>query len=131
MQASYRILTLFVTSRVFPGDTNAGHGRDVSSIPGLGRSPGGESSNPLQYSCLENPTDQGAWRAIVHRVTKRLKLLSTHISLPYLCSIDAIYFTLTYFASSIKHLHYCCYKQLLSLYLSIFHFPFFPAVACT
>ena len=43
---------------------------DLSSIPGLGRSPGGEHSNPPQYSCLENPTDRGAWRAIVHGVTK-------------------------------------------------------------
>ena len=43
---------------------------DVSLIPGLGRSPGGRHGNPLQYSCLENPMDQGAWRAMVHRVTK-------------------------------------------------------------
>ena len=39
---------------------NAG---DLSSIPGLGRSPGGRPGNPLQYSCLENPVDRGAWRA--------------------------------------------------------------------
>ena len=39
-------------------------------IPGLGRSPGGGHGNPLQYSCLENPMDRGAWRATVHRVTK-------------------------------------------------------------
>jgi len=43
--------------------------RDAGSIPGLGRSPGGGHGNPLQYSCLENPMDRGAWRAIVHRVT--------------------------------------------------------------
>jgi len=36
--------------------------RDVGCIPGLGRSPGGGSSNPLQYSCLENPMDRGAWQ---------------------------------------------------------------------
>ena len=36
--------------------------RDVGSIPGSGRSPGGEHGNPLQYSCLENPMDRGAWR---------------------------------------------------------------------
>ena len=34
---------------------------DTGSIPGLGRSPGGGHGNPLQYSCLENPTDRGAW----------------------------------------------------------------------
>ena len=39
-------------------------------IPGSGRSPGGEHNNPLQYSCLENPTDRRAWRATVHRITK-------------------------------------------------------------
>ena len=39
---------------------------DLGSIPGLGRSPGGEHDNPLQYSCLENPMDRGAWLATVH-----------------------------------------------------------------
>ena len=49
---------------------NAGDVRDMGSIPGLGRSPGGENGNPLQYSCLENPMDRGASWATVHRVTK-------------------------------------------------------------
>ena len=52
--------------------------RDVGSIPGSGRSPGGGHSNPHQYSCLENPMDRGAWQATLHRVTKswtQLKLL--------------------------------------------------------
>ena len=40
--------------------------RDTGSIPGVGRSPGGGKGNPLQYSCLENPMDRGAWRATVH-----------------------------------------------------------------
>ena len=51
------------------------------SIPGSGRSPGGGHSNPLQYSCLGNLMDRGAWQATVHDVTKgqtRLKQLSTH-----------------------------------------------------
>ena len=47
---------------------NAGDVRDVGSNPGLGRSPGGGHSNPLQYSCLENPMDRGTWRATVHSV---------------------------------------------------------------
>ena len=47
---------------------NAGDMRDTGSIPGLGKSPGGGHGNPLQYSCLENPMDRGAWQAIVHRV---------------------------------------------------------------
>ena len=46
--------------------TNAGDIRGVGLLPGLGRSPGGGHDNPLQYSCLENPMDRGAWRAIVH-----------------------------------------------------------------
>ena len=46
---------------------NAGN---VGSIPGLGRSPGEGTGNLLQYSCLENPMDRGAWWATVHRVIK-------------------------------------------------------------
>ena len=49
---------------------NAGDTGDVGSIPGLGRSPRGGNDNPLQYSCLENPMDRGAWRAPVHGVAK-------------------------------------------------------------
>ena len=46
---------------------NAGDAGDMSSIPGLERSPGGGHGSPLQYSCLENPIDRGAWQATVHR----------------------------------------------------------------
>ena len=49
---------------------NAEDTRDVGSIPGLGRSPGGGHGNPLQYSCLENFMDKGDWWAIVHRIPK-------------------------------------------------------------
>ena len=69
----------------FPGGSvgkgstyNAG---DTGSIPGSGRSPGGGHGNPLQYSCLENPMDRGAWQATFHRVAKSrtwLKELHTH-----------------------------------------------------
>ena len=48
------------------------------SIPGSGRSPGEGNGNPLQYSCLENSMDRGAWWATVHRVTKSQTWLSTH-----------------------------------------------------
>ena len=44
--------------------------RDLDSIPGLGRSPGEGNGNPLQYSCLENPMERGAWQGTVHWVTK-------------------------------------------------------------
>ena len=49
---------------------NVGDIRDASSIPGWGRSSGGGHSNPLQYSCLENPIDRGAGQAIVHGVAE-------------------------------------------------------------
>ena len=72
----------------FPGGSvekesasNAGDAGDTGLIPGSGRSSGGGHGNPLQYSCLENPMDRGAWWVRVHRVTKsqtRLKQLSTH-----------------------------------------------------
>ena len=50
--------------------TNAEDIRDAGLTPGLGRSPGGEHGNSLQYSFLENPMDRGAWWAIVHRVQR-------------------------------------------------------------
>ena len=49
---------------------------DPGSIPGSGRSPGEGNGNPLQYSCLENPMDGGAWWATVHRVAKSRTRLS-------------------------------------------------------
>ena len=49
---------------------NAGVVRDGSLIPGTGRFPGEGSGNPLQYFCLKNPMDRGAWQTIVHRVTE-------------------------------------------------------------
>ena len=58
----------------------AGEVRDVGSIPGLGRSPGEGNSNSLQYSCLENSIDRGAWQIMVYGVAKnqtRLKRLSS------------------------------------------------------
>ena len=75
---------------------NSGVREDTSLIPGSGRSPGGGHGNPLQYSCLENPTDRRAWQPMVHRVTKSqiwLKQLSSQAQrlgkisvLPYFCS---------------------------------------------
>ena len=49
---------------------NAGDIKDMGSIPGLGKSPGGGNGNPLQYSCLQNPIDSGAWWATFNGVTK-------------------------------------------------------------
>ena len=52
---------------------NAGNTRDPSLISGLGRSPGEGNGNPLQYSCLGNPMNRGAWRATAHGSCKRLR----------------------------------------------------------
>ena len=59
--------------------SNARDTRDVGSIPGSGRPPGGGNGNPLQYSCLGNPMDRGAWWATVHWVAKSWTQLSTHV----------------------------------------------------
>ena len=53
---------------------NAGNVRDTSGIPRLGRSPGGGHGDPLQYSCLKNPMDRGAWWGIVHRINTELDM---------------------------------------------------------
>ena len=58
---------------------NAGDASDVGSIPGLGRSPEEGNGNPLQYSCLGNPTDRGVWWPTIRRVTKSWALLSMHV----------------------------------------------------
>ena len=87
--------------RGFPGDVSGKESacqyrilRDTSSILGLGRSPGGRHSNLLQYSCLENPMDRGAWLALICRVTKNWKPLRrlsrhTHIDKEHLRFISS------------------------------------------
>ena len=69
-----------MTQYGFPGGSedkvSACNIQDLGSIPGLGRSPGEGNGNPLQYSCLENPMDRGAWRATVHGVAKSRTQLS-------------------------------------------------------
>ena len=59
-----------------PAWGNSWHAGGLGLVSGSGRSPGGGCSNPLQYSCLENPMDRGAWRATVHGVTKSQTQLS-------------------------------------------------------
>ena len=67
-KASVNIFPLPKSGEELPA--SAGDIRHVGSSPGLGRSLGGGHGNPLQYSCLENPMDRGAWRATVHRLAK-------------------------------------------------------------
>ena len=70
-------LILLLRGTGFPGNelvknspANAGDTREVGSISGLGRSPGGGHGNSLQDSCLENPMDRGVWPATVHGVAE-------------------------------------------------------------
>ena len=72
-----------IPSKGFPGGSvvknlpaNSKNTEDTGSNPGLERPPGGGNSNPLQYSCLENPVDRGVWQATVCGVTKRRTQLS-------------------------------------------------------
>ena len=62
---------------------NAGGVRDVGSIPGLGRSPGGGRGDPLWYSCLDKSMDTGAWQATVHSVTQSRTQQCTHTYIIY------------------------------------------------
>ena len=80
-KTSYKAQASQVAPVVKDPSANPGDVRDRSSSPGLGRSLGEGNSNPLQYSCLENPMDTGAWQAIVHGVAHgriRLKQLSMY-----------------------------------------------------
>ena len=74
------LLFLIIIPQGFPGGSevkaSAWNAGDLGSIPGLGRSPGEGNGNPLQYSCLENPMEGGAWQAIVHGVAKSRTRLS-------------------------------------------------------
>ena len=67
---TYMCVDIYMRGSGKESTCNAGDIRDTGSIPGLGRSPGEGHDNPLQYSCLENPTDRGAWWATVHGVEK-------------------------------------------------------------
>ena len=58
--------------RWLSGKVSACQAGDAGSIPGSGRSPGGGTGNPLQYSYLGNPMDRGAWQATIHGVAKEL-----------------------------------------------------------
>ena len=68
-------------SLIWDGKVSAYNAGDLGSIPRSGRSPGEGNDNPLQYSCLENPMDQGAWWATVHGVAKNRTQLSDFTSL--------------------------------------------------
>ena len=73
----YEICASQVVLAVKNPPANAGDARDAGLIPGSGRSPGEGHGNPLQYSCLENPMDRGAWKVTVHGVARVTYNLAT------------------------------------------------------
>ena len=73
----------------FPGKAPAYNVGDLGSIPGLGITLGEGNGNPLQYSCLENPMDQGAWWATVHGVSKSRTQLNDFTTLHYYAWVGA------------------------------------------
>ena len=86
---------IYVSKPGFPGvrvvknlPANLGDTRGTGSIPGLGRSPGGENGSLLLYSCLENPVDRGAWRATVHGVAKSWTWQSNWAPPPYTSNLQ-------------------------------------------
>ena len=82
------IVTCFPVVKNLPA--NAGDARDTGSIPGSGRSPGGGNGNPIQYSCLENSMDRGAWQATVHGVAKSRTWLSAHTTNSFVTDIKSL-----------------------------------------
>ena len=85
----------------FPGGSDgkesACSAGDLGLIPGFGRPPGEGNGNPLQYSCLENPMDGGAWQATVHGVTKGQTQLSDFTLYAYLNNLRTYLKVLIFF----------------------------------
>ena len=119
----------------FPGSSDgkasAYKAGDLGSIPGSGRSPGEGNGNTLQYSCLENPTDQGAWWATAHRVAKRRTRLSDWSDLIWsdsdpllILELDYISFLLLSCSSFyiLVPVRYRIYKHFISFYRLTFYF---------
>ena len=102
------------------GKASAYNAGDLGSIPGSGRSPGEGNGNPLQYSCLENPMDGGAWWATVHGVTKSQTQLSDLTSLHRGFHLFALYAYLSMFLLP---------KYYISLKLENIYFLFFALPA--
>ena len=118
---------LFHDSRVIPLTPSTYNVGNLGFIPELERSPEGGHGNPLQYSCLGNPMDRGAWRAIVHGVTKswtRLKWLSTQVT----CSLClSVFFFLLF--SLFSPFYGFKWAFLLFYFLSSMNYPFLKNVS--
>ena len=79
-------MRLLCGSMVKNSPVNTGNEGDIGSIPGLGRSAGEGNDNPLQYSCLKNPMDSGAFWATVHGVTKESEM-TEHARTGFVCQV--------------------------------------------
>ena len=108
--------------------TSAWNAGDPGSIPGSGRSPGEGNGNPLQYSCLENPMEGGAWWATVHGVAKSRTRLSDLTSLHFILCLTVClgfsFFSPCLFFLFCLHFKYkdFCYLWLLSSHKRTSHF---------
>ena len=105
----HTLLDWFWSSLLKSLPANAGDIRDTGSLPGLRRFPGAGYHNPLQYSCLKNPMDRGAWRATFDRVIKSwtlLKQLSTLMILAYMSiikiSLSSVQFSCSVVSDSLR-----------------------------
>ena len=111
-----------VKCRRFPGGSvvknlpaNSGAAGVMGSIPASGRSPGGGNCNPLQYSCLDNHMDRGAWRAAIHGVTKKsdtTECLSTCVCTYVKCTSEYFLFSQLGIDNSILKILIILYLQL-------------------
>ena len=116
----------------FPGGSevkaSACNAGDLGSIPGLGRSPREGNGNPLQYSCLENPMDGGAWWATVHRVAKSRTWLTDLTNLSLHLGDKIFEMTLKLHFSMQKHLLHWAVLALYTIFKLIFYWLCFPVL---
>ena len=110
---------------------NVGHAGDLSLVPGWGRSPRVGNGNSLQYSCLKNPMDRGAWWAIVHGVVKSQTRLSTqHGTHTHICIIHVIKTIICILHMLYKHKHCIIYWNIIKLFsfYSCIYIELFPNI---
>ena len=129
---NFKVITLFSENFLLSGVKNLPGGSDgeefacnagdSGSIPGSGRPPGGGNDNPLQYSCLENPMDRGAWLTPIHGVTKSWtwQWLTLSLSLIYCDSMILHY--LCFFPPFLEWLLFHIFPSSFFLFLLLLHF---------
>ena len=91
---------------------------DTGLIPGWGRSPGEGNGNPLQYSCLRNPMDRGAWRALVHGATKSQTW--QRLTLKKLIASNSLKFCFSYFSTCGKQILGCSHDPHFLVFMPLY-----------